>query len=103
MRFLFVMKLSRFMVKATSSTSASSALVPATSRMYFVSSRTHLVTFIAWLHAERQLLRMLLQEFSEIVSRKSGLKKSSALPEQILQALLEMTELILATHLSWFD
>src|SRR3990167_3068271 len=51
--------------------------------------------------AVSQSFRSLLQVFSVIRSLKSVVKKSSLRPEQILQALLEMSSFIDFTHFSW--
>src|SRR3990167_9922867 len=102
MRFLFVMKLSRFMVKPNSSRA------PSDSENWFKALILEIRVFIPSailtipLQADKHSSITARQAGSEILSLPSLLKKSSLRPEQILQALLEMTELILATHFCWF-
>src|SRR3990167_5324077 len=103
MRFLFVMKLSRFMVNPNSSNTPSISGILLKLLIAVTVVVIKVARLIIDVQAGKQSSSTALQEGSEILSFSSMLKKSSLRPEQILQALLEMTELILATHFCCFS
>src|SRR3990167_5133032 len=102
MRFLFVMKLSRFMVIEISlgATSNGSPRDFLNCCMLKPKIRASTATPVMRFQACSQSPKNLLQERSGNFSLPSLLKKSSLRPEQILQALLELISLTDCTHFS---